>query len=171
MSGFLGTCLVACSPSELLRKISVILLLLFGFAYRVPATAPETDARPMPYSLTQSSNDDKLREQVRRLADALNHRDLAAIRAQIHPTRIYVEVDDKSAFLSHSQTLVVMETFFKSRSSVTTTFDFVSDDGVTGSASGTLSARKDGRAVRYRLNFGFTKNDGGSWLLTRISMK
>jgi hypothetical protein len=67
--------------------------------------------------------------------------------------------------------MVVMETFFKTRTSVTSTFDFVSDDGVTGSAAGTLSARKDGRSVRYRLNFGFTKNDSGSWLLTRISMK
>jgi hypothetical protein len=108
---------------------------------------------------------------VQRLADALNHRDLAAIRAQIHPSRIYVEVDNKSAYLSHSQTLVVMETFFKSRSSVTSTFDFVSDDGVTGSASGSLAARKDGKAVRYRLNFGFSRNESGAWLLTRISMR
>jgi ketosteroid isomerase-like protein len=129
------------------------------------------DIRPIPYTLSQKQPDDKLRQQVQKLADALNHRDLAAIRAQIHPTRIYVEVDDKAAYLSHSQTLVVMETFFKNRSSVTSTFDFVSDDGVTGSASGTLSARKDGKPVRYRLNFGFTKNDAGAWLLTRISMR
>jgi hypothetical protein len=133
--------------------------------------ATRSNARPTPYALTQSPSDNKLREQVERLTDALNHRDLAAIRAQIHPTRIYVEVDNKAAYLSHSQTLVVMETFFKTRTSVTSTFDFVSDDGITGSASGTLSARKDGRSVRYHLNFGFTRTDAGAWLLTRISMR
>lgn len=126
---------------------------------------------PGPFQLAQSKGDDRLRQQVQKLADALNHRDLAAIRAQIHPSRIFVEVDNKSAYLSHSQTLVVMETFFKVRSSVTSTFDFVSDDGVTGSASGSLAARKDGKAVRYRLNFGFTRSDAGAWLLTRISMR
>ena len=120
-----------------------------------------------------------LRDQIGKLADALNRRDLKVIRSQIGSSRIYVEMTDRpGAYLSNNQTLVVLESFIRSQTSISSVFDFVNDDGLTGSASGTLVAWKDGRSVSYKLNFGFTKSENAIWtsdhpywLLTRISMK
>ena len=117
-------------------------------------------------------NSGTLRDEIHKLADALNHRDLAAIRTQISPSRIFVEIADRpGAYLTSSQTVVVMESFIRTRTSISSSFDFVNDDGFEGSASGTLAARKDGLPVSYKLNFGFTKDSKGKWLLTKISMK
>ena len=117
-------------------------------------------------------SDINLRDQIRRLADALNRRDLDTIRAQISSSRIYVEIADRTgAYLSNSQTLVVIESFIRSQTSIASAFDFVTDDGQNGSASGTLLTRKAGHSTSYKLNFGFTKNGYNVWLLTRISIK
>lgn len=120
----------------------------------------------------QTTEDPKLKGQVKRLAEALNKRDLDVIRSQIAPSRIYVEVAGKEgAFLSKSQTLVVMESFLRTRSALNAVFDFVSDDGNAGSASGFLTARKDGKLIRYRLSFGFVKTGHAEWYLNRITMR
>lgn len=103
---------------------------------------------------------------------ALNHRDLETIKTQISPTRIYVEIANKAgAYLSNSQTLAVMESFLRSHSSLSAKFEFDNAEGTSGSASGTLTAQRDGHTLTYKLNFGFTRNDAGIWLLTRISMR
>ncbi|HET6511645.1 MAG TPA: hypothetical protein VFH43_05600 [Candidatus Kapabacteria bacterium] len=137
-------------------------------SFHYEAAAEPRVAAPKALLQTNSS----LKDQVKRLTEALNKRDLDVIKAQIAPSRIYVEVSDKAgAYLSNSQTLVVMETFLRSRTAVNAAFEFVSDDGVIGSASGTLTARKDGRLIRYKLNFGFVKQTKGGWHLNRISMR
>jgi hypothetical protein len=116
--------------------------------------------------------DGPLKQQINLLFAALNHRDLETIKTQISPTRIYVEISDKTgAYLTNSQTLAVMESFLRSHTSLSAKFEFDSTDGDNGSASGLLTARRDGRTFTYRLNFGFTRNLRGSWLLTRISMR
>ncbi|HET6511028.1 MAG TPA: hypothetical protein VFH43_02465 [Candidatus Kapabacteria bacterium] len=154
--------------------IAVLAILAASFNY-------EASAEPRGVSLksaamgpanTRFQSNSGLKEQVKKLTEALNKRDLDVIKSQIAPSRIYVEVSDKAgAYLSNSQTLVVMETFLRSRTAVNAAFEFISDDGVIGSASGSLTARKDGRLIRYRLNFGFVKQDKGSWHLNRISMR
>ncbi|MEO6940348.1 MAG: hypothetical protein ABI444_09460 [Candidatus Kapaibacterium sp.] len=124
------------------------------------------------HSLDYQASDIGLREQITKLFTALNKRDLEAIKSQISPNRIFVEISDKAgAYLSNSQTLAVMEAFLRSHTSVSAKFEFDSKEGPNGSASGALTARKDGRTFTYRLNFGFVLNDKGNWLLTRISMR
>ena len=121
--------------------------------------------------ITQAT-DGLLKQRITQLFAALNHRDLESIKTQISPTRIYVEISDKTgAYLTNSQTLAVMESFLHSHTSLSAKFEFDSSDGDNGSASGLLTARRDGRTFTYRLNFGFTRNIRGSWLLTRISMR
>ena len=113
-----------------------------------------------------------LKQRILDLFAALNHRDLDAIKSQISPTRIYVEIMDKAgAYLTNSQTLAVLESFMRSHTSMNAKFEFDSADGDSGSASGMLTARRDGHTLSYRLNFGFTRNPRGAWLLTRISMR
>ncbi len=113
-----------------------------------------------------------LAQEVHKLTEAINRRDLNALKAEVSPSRIYVEIADKpGAYLTSSQTVVVMESFMQNRTSLNSSFEFVTDDGERGSASGQLAARYDGRPVTYRLNFGFLKNDQGKWQLTKISMK
>ncbi len=153
--------------------IALLAILAASFNYEAvaePLVAYSKSTRSMVTVLEQSNSG--LKQQVKKLTEALNKRDLEVIKAQIAPSRIYVEVSDRAgAYLSNSQTLVVMETFLRSRTAVNAAFEFVSDDGVIGSASGTLTARKDGRIIRYKLNFGFVKQDKGSWHLNRISMR
>jgi hypothetical protein len=149
-----------------------MLLVVLAAAFNFEAVAgPRVAPLSSPVTVLYQTNSG-LKEQVKKLTEALNKRDLEVIKAQIAPSRIYVEVSDRAgAYLSNSQTLVVMETFLRSRTAVNAAFEFISDDGVIGSASGTLTARKDGRIIRYKLNFGFVKQDKGSWHLNRISMR
>ncbi|GEM_PF-3587503 len=113
-----------------------------------------------------------LRDEIKKLADAMNRRDLEALRSEITASRIYVELTDRpGAYLTSSQTAIVMQSFLESRTSISSTFDLITDDGERGSASGHLAARKDGQPVNYRLNFGFLKNDEGKWVLTKISIE
>ena len=150
------------------RRLAIALLAVLAASFHYEAAAEPRVATPKALLQTNSS----LKDQVKKLTEALNKRDLDVIKAQIAPSRIYVEVSDKAgAYLSNSQTLVVMETFLRSRTAVNAAFDFVSDDGVIGSASGSLTARKDGRLIRYKLNFGFVKQNKGGWHLNRISMR
>ena len=130
-------------------------------------------ARSLPrHSITTILTDVRLSNQIQKLKDALNKRDIESLRAQISPSRIYVEIAQKpGAYLSNSQTAMVMESFIRTRSAISSVFDFITDDGETGSASGTLSATESGRQVSYRLNFGFILSSAGTWLLNRISMK
>jgi hypothetical protein len=154
------------------RNLIIALLSILAASFNYEAAAePRVAPINAPATVLFQSNSG-LKEQVKKLTEALNKRDLDVIKAQIAPSRIYVEVSDKAgAYLSNSQTLVVMETFLRSRTAVNAAFEFISDDGVIGSASGTLTARKDGRLIRYKLNFGFVKQDKGSWHLNRISMR
>lgn len=161
-----------------MSKLTLFIFLVFSFASigNIATTAspsrhaPNSLAASIPYQVSKSNG--KLKDQVKRLATALNKRDVEAIRSQIAPSRIYVEVANKAgAYLSNSQTLVVMESFLRTRTTVNTAFEFVSDDGHIGSAAGSLTARKDGKLVRYRLNFGFIKTAKGDWQLSRISMR
>ena len=110
------------------------------------------------FGFRPEQKDSKLKEQIARLSSALNRRNLEEIKAQIGANRIYVEIADKAgAYLSSNQALVVMESFLRSRSAVTSNFEFVSENGSNGSASGSLTAQKEGRIVSYKMNFGFTK--------------
>jgi hypothetical protein len=149
------------------RQLAIALFSILGASFNYEAAA---EPRVAPIAIYQSNS--TLKDQVKQLTEALNKRDLDVIKSQIAPSRIYVEVSDRAgAYLSNSQTLVVMETFLRSRTAVNAAFEFVSDDGVIGSASGSLTARKDGRIIRYRLNFGFVKQTRGNWQLNRISMR
>jgi len=113
-----------------------------------------------------------LRDQIRKLSEAINKRDLETIRTLISPSRIFVEIGSKQGtYMSSSQTVAVVESFIRSRSAISTSFDFVTDDGQTGSASGMLSAVESGRAVSYRLNFSFLRGANREWLLSKITMK
>ena len=120
----------------------------------------------------KDDSDNPLQVQIHTLFAALNHRDLNVIKSQISPSRIYVEISDKTgAYLTNGQTLAVLESFLRSHTSLSAKLEFDNTDGDNGSASGTLTARRNSRIFTYRLNFGFTKNDRGTWLLTRISMR
>ncbi len=133
---------------------------------------PATNAPVVTVNGLSESTDGLLKQRIAQLFAALNHRDLEAIKSQISPSRIYVEISDKTgAYLTNSQTLAVMESFLRSHTSLSAKFEFDSSEGDNGSASGLLTARRDGRTFTYRLNFGFTRNVRGSWLLTRISMR
>src|SRR5947209_17486659 len=97
-----------------------------------------------------------LKADIERLADALQMRDLAALRSEISPSRIYVEIEGREgAYLSNSQTVVVLENFMRTRDAIQTRFELITDDGQTGSATGLLDARIRGRPVNYKLNLGF----------------
>ena len=138
----------------------------------LPLHLNQVQPRSTSRSTRTKPSDEKLRAQIHRLTDAIVRRDLDVLRSQISPDRIYVEISERTgAYLTNTQTVAVIESFLRTRTAVNCSFEFVSDDGHTGSAAGTLSARKEGRSVSYKLNFGFTKNEKGIWLLTRISMR
>ena len=154
------------------RATLFTIALLWGIGALSPAllAADVTGGVRVEESLQNSEG--PLRAQIERLFQALNKRDLETIKSQISPQRIYVEVSDKmGAYLTNSQTLAVMESFLRSHTALSAKFEFDSSDGGNGSASGSLTARKDGKTLTYRLNFGFTRNQRGAWLLTRISMR
>ena len=113
-----------------------------------------------------------LKADIERLADALTKRDLATLRTEISASRIYVDIEGRSgAYLSNSQTVVVLEDFMRTRDALQTRFELITDDGQSGSATGSLRARVRGREVSYKLNLGFILAENRRWLLTRISIK
>jgi hypothetical protein len=149
----------------------LLLGIFLGFALALPSPQPHGTAGAYPF-YPQQKRDSKLQDQLKKLSEAFVKRDLAVIKTQISPARLYVQIADKAgAYLSSGQTLVVMESFLRTRTVVSASFDFVSEDGTNGSASGTLSTLKAGRIYSYRLNFGFTKNDKDIWLLSKISVR
>src|SRR4051812_45755290 len=104
-------------------------------------------------SLSMSSG---LKADIEKLSDALTKRDLATLRAEISPARIFVEIDGRQgAYLSNSQTVVVLENFIRTRRAIQTRFDLITDNGQSGSATGILAAKAEGRSVTYKLNLGF----------------
>ena len=113
-----------------------------------------------------------LKADIERLSSALTKRDLATIRSQISDSRIYVEMPGtQKSYLSNSQTVVVLENFMRTRDALQTRFDLVTDDGQSGSATGTLQARMAGRIASYKLNLGFVLSESRRWILTRISIR
>ncbi len=144
-------------------------ILFFAFLVTCSATQLHSSGRGFARAPV---NDPRLRTQIQKLIVALNKRDLDSVRSQISPSRVFVEITTKpGAYLSNSQTILVMESFIRTRTGISSVFDFVSDDGRFGSASGTMTATEGGRRVSYRLDFGFVLSGGGSWLLSRISIR
>jgi hypothetical protein len=155
------------------RFLFIFSLLTVGFySGDIVVSAVKSDRGMKMRNQNIQSSERTLQNEISRLFEALNHRDLETIKSQISPSRIYVEISDKTgAYLTNSQTLAVMESFLRSHNSLSAKFEFDNSDGENGSASGTLTASRDGHTIAYKLNFGFTKNPHGNWLLTRISMR
>jgi hypothetical protein len=123
-------------------------------------------------SLQKAPPTSALRTDIEKLTQALTKRDLTALRAEISSSRIYVEIDGRrGAYLSNSQAVVVLENFMRTRIAIQTRFDLITDDGQSGSATGFLAARIDGRPVNYKLNLGFILSENKKWLMTRLSLK
>jgi len=101
----------------------------------------------------------------------LSGRNLDSLRLFIDPNRIYVEITPKEgAFLSASQTLVVVESFFQLHSAISFSYGLIKEKGNTGIALGTLVVSENGRSAPYKVSFGFQKNGQSKWILSRISI-
>jgi len=113
-----------------------------------------------------------LKADIEKLSGALTKRDLPALRSEISSARIYVELDGREgAYLSNSQTVVVLENFMRSRRAIQTRFDLITDNGQSGSATGILTAKVNGRTLTYKLNLGFILLDNKKWVITRLSIR
>ena len=113
-----------------------------------------------------------LTEHLKRFTSVLSTRNLDSLRFLIDPNRIYVEIAPKSgAFLSPSQTLAVIESFFCSQLPISFSYLLVKEEGKTGIALGTLVVVEGNRNISHKVNFGFQKDNRDHWLLGRISIR
>jgi len=123
-------------------------------------------------SFTQVIRGETLSDHLKRLTSALSSRNLDSLKQLIDPSRIYVEIAPKEgAYLSPSQTLGVVESFFQSHQSLSFTYVLVKEEGKTGIAIGTLVVAESGRKIPHKVNFGFQKSSLGNWLLSTISIR
>ena len=121
------------------------------------------------YSTVQA---EPLSAHLKHLTAALSSRNLDSLRALIDPNKVHVEIYPKEgAYLSPSQTLSIIESFFHNSPPVSFSFILVKEEGENGIAAGSLVTSENGRMVNHRVSFGFKKNKSGSWLLNRISIK
>jgi hypothetical protein len=113
-----------------------------------------------------------LKADIEKLSDALTKRDLPTLRSEISSARIFVEIDGREgAYLSNSQTVVVLENFMRSRRAIQTRFDLITDNGQSGSATGILTAKVGGRVLTYKLNLGFILIENKRWVIMRFSIR
>lgn len=112
-----------------------------------------------------------LADHLKQFTSVLSNRNLDSLRLLIDPDRIYVEIAPKSgSYLSPSQTLAVVESFFQSHSPLSFSYILVKEEGKTGIAIGSLAIIDGGRKISRKVNFGFQKNSKDHWLLTRITL-
>jgi hypothetical protein len=122
-------------------------------------------------AFSSSANAETLTVHLRRLTSALTSRNLDSIRQFIDPNRIFVEIAPKEgSYLSPSQTLSVIESFFNAHPPISFSYILVKEDGDDGIAIGSLASNLGGSRSTHRVNFGFKKNSVGKWLLIRISI-
>ena len=108
---------------------------------------------------------------LKRFTSVLSNRNLDSLRLFIDPIRIYVEIAPKSgSYLSPSQTLGVIESFFHSLQPVSFSYVFVKEEGKTGIASGTLVVNENNMNISHKVNFSFHKDNSDHWLLERINI-
>ena len=113
-----------------------------------------------------------LQEHLKRLTSALSSRNLDSLRQLIDTNRISVEIaPNEATFLSPSQTLGVIESYFRAHPPYSFSYFLVKEEGTEGIAIGTLIVSDNGRKTPHRVNFGFLKNRKGNWYLTRISIR
>jgi hypothetical protein len=133
--------------------------------------------RPIPIALfllceIGAIHAETLQYHLKRLTSALSNRNLDSLRLLIDPNRIYVEITPKEgSYLSPSQTLGVVESFFRSHPPISFSYLLVKEEGKTGIAIGTLIVAESARKISHKVNFGFQKNNRENWLLSRISIR
>ncbi len=121
--------------------------------------------------LSAKVNAQPLSLRVKQFTKALSIRNLDSLRLFIDPNKIYVEIAPKEgSYLSPSQTLGVVESFFQSHPPVSFSYGLVKEQGKTGIAIGTLIVSENGRTSSYKVNFGFQKEGRADWLLSRVSI-
>jgi hypothetical protein len=114
---------------------------------------------------------DPLSAHLKRLTSALSSRNLDSLRLLIDPSRIYVEIAPKEgAYLTPSQTLAVIESFFTTHPPLSFSYILVKEEGDNGIALGSLASSDGGKKTTHRVNFGFKKNSSTNWLLIQISI-
>jgi hypothetical protein len=112
-----------------------------------------------------------LADHLKQFTSVLSNRNLDSLRTLIDPGRIFVEIAPKSgSYLSTSQTLAVVESFFQSHPPVSFSYILVKEEGKTGVAIGTLFVVDGGRKISFKVNFGFQKDSKEHWLLIRITI-
>ena len=121
---------------------------------------------------TERAFAETLSNHLKRLTSALSNRNLDSLRLLIDPHRIYVEIAPKEgSYLSPSQTLGVVESFFQSHPPVSFSYTLVKEEGKTGITFGRLVAAENGRIIVHKVNFGFEKNRSTNWILIRIIIR
>jgi len=136
-------------------KRSGLLLIVIFFCSAVPKVRAE-----------------RLSDHLKRLTSALSNRNLDSLKLLIDPERIFVEIAPKEgSYLSPSQTLGVVESFFHAHLPVSFSYILMKEEGKTGVAVGTLTVAEKGRTVSHKVNFGFQKNNRDNWLLSRITIR
>jgi hypothetical protein len=109
---------------------------------------------------------------LQRLTSALSSRNLDSLRLLIEPTKVFVELSPKpGSYLSPSQTLAVIESFFQSHLPISFSYILVKEEKNNGIAIGSLTSSEEGRRINHKVNFGFQKSKQGDWILTRINIK
>jgi hypothetical protein len=113
-----------------------------------------------------------LTEHLKQFTSVLSSRNLDSLRLLIDPGKIYVEIAPKSgSYLSPSQTLAVVGSFFHSHSQVSFSYLHVKEEGKIGIVVGTLIVTEDSRSISRKVNFGFQKDNREHWPLGRISIR
>ena len=121
------------------------------------------------YSTVQA---EPLSAHLKRLTAALSSRNLDSLRSLIDPNKVFVEIFPKEgSYVSPSQTLSIIESFFHTHSPVSFSFILVKEEGANGIAAGSLVTSESGRLISHRVSFGFQKSRAGYWLLNRISIR
>jgi hypothetical protein len=115
---------------------------------------------------------ESLSSHLKRLTSSLSARNLDSLRLLIDPSRVFVEISPKEgSYLSPSQTLAVIESFFRNHPPVSFSYILVKEEKNNGIAVGSLSSSERGKVVVHRVIFGFQKNKQGTWLLSRILIR
>jgi hypothetical protein len=112
-----------------------------------------------------------LSEQLKVLTSVITNRNYDSLRRLVDPGRIYVEIGSKDgAYLTPSQTIGVLESYFRSHTTFSFSFSLIREEGTAGIANGTLLIIENGMKYSHRISFGFQKNISGEWLLSRINV-
>ena len=151
-------CVLCITHNCIRNNTRITILILFVFLFAGPVLS---------FSAEQS-----LTDHLKHFTMILSGRNLDSLRMEIDPHRIFVEISGRTgSYIAPSQTLAVLETFFRIRTPISFSYIVVKEESGVGMALGTLNVQENGKLRSYKVTFGFRKSTRNRWLLEKINIR